>query len=41
MPLIGKTCFNELRVPSACLKDAETFKQIISESVLSTGFGYD
>lgn len=41
LPLIGKTCFNELRISSACLKDAETFKQIISESVLSTGFGYD
>eukprot|EP00438_Fugacium_kawagutii_P030149 Skav235171 [mRNA] locus=scaffold721:184318:185487:- [translate_table: standard] len=40
-PLVGKTCDNQLRIPSACLKDAETFKEIISESVLSTHFGYE
>lgn len=40
LPLVGHTCFNELIISKLCLKDAETFRQIISESVLSTHFGY-
>ena len=39
-PLVGKTCHNELRIPSACCKDPATLKAMIAESVVSEGFGY-
>ncbi|CAK9084285.1 HECT domain-containing protein [Durusdinium trenchii] len=41
VPLVGKTCFNELRIPRACCKDPATLKAMIAESVVSEGFGYD
>ena len=40
-PLKGKTCFNELIIDLACLKNKETLKNIIKESTASMGFGMD
>lgn len=37
-PLVGKTCFNTLRIPSGCLANAATLEEIIVESVANEGF---
>ena len=37
-PLVGKTCFNNLRIPSTCLTSMAMLENIIKESVVSEGF---
>ena len=37
-PLVGKTCFNRLRVPSGCLTSVATLEDQIEESVANEGF---
>ena len=41
IPLIGKTCFNELRIPSGCLESSHKLKEMIAESVVTEDFGLE
>eukprot|EP00438_Fugacium_kawagutii_P016230 Skav211917 [mRNA] locus=scaffold1200:93688:94146:- [translate_table: standard] len=39
IPLVGKTCFNTLRIPEGCLENTALLEDIIKESVATEGFG--
>ena len=41
VPLIGKTCFNELRISSGCLEDPQRLKDMMEESIVSEDFAYE
>ena len=41
IPLVGKTCFNELRIPSGCLESSHKLKEMIAESVVTEDFGIE
>ena len=40
-PLQGHTCFNSLDIPEACLDDYDLLYNIVLESMVNVGFGYD
>ena len=39
-PLVGKTCFNKLRIPRGCLTSVATLQDQIKESVANEAFGF-